>query len=111
MSNQFKRGVELFLNANVRPQISRVECGLRTICRIGNIRITPNVNSLITTSLAIIAQDEQSIRALESLCSRCYSADQLKREVSTFCHSRVRTCGGENQSMNKLRSVLLILVK
>lgn len=111
MSNQFKRGVELYLNANVRPQISRVECGLRTICRIGNIYMTPSVNSLISNSSAIIAQDEQSIRALESLCSRCYNADQLKREVSTFCRSRVRTCGGANQSMNKLRSVLLMLVK
>ena len=74
--------------------------------------MTPSVNSLISNSSAIIAQDEQSIRALESLCSRCYTnAYQMRQEVANFCRSRVRTCGGANQSMNKLRSVLLMLVK
>ena len=109
MSKNFQAGVSLFLNRDFYPRILRVEKALITIClKIGKQESIGFVKSSTTR----ISEDDTTIIYLESISNQIskmnkQNAINYLKDICKECGPR--TCGGSNQSMSKLKSVLKVL--
>lgn len=110
MSSRFRQGVQAFLAAEIYPHVNRVTDLLTKMCTCLKIQKTQNILDAVN----IIARDPDTINLLADLylkCSRLNKRDLIINEINEFCKIKVATCGGNNQSRNKLKSVLLMMIR